>query len=80
MSYNFLGSKTVGKIISLGYYKNNSDINLSKHKSEELPYFEQIYDGGTVCDVTDKSRLSRVWVRSSQYFLVVLMNHLTLFI
>ncbi|KAL4002380.1 Glucosidase II beta subunit-like family protein [Acanthocheilonema viteae] len=55
------GSKIVGKIISLGHYKNNSDINLSRHKSEELPYFEQIYDDGTVCDVTDKSRLARVW-------------------
>ncbi|EFO23410.2 hypothetical protein LOAG_05072 [Loa loa] len=55
------GSKIVGKVIYLGHYKNNSDINLSKHKSEELPYFEQIYDDGTVCDVTDKSRLTRVW-------------------
>ncbi|EJW88957.1 hypothetical protein WUBG_00131 [Wuchereria bancrofti] len=55
------GSKIVGKVISLGHYKNNSDINLSKHKSEKLPYFEQIYDDGTVCDVTEKSRLTRVW-------------------
>ncbi|VDK88861.1 unnamed protein product [Onchocerca ochengi] len=55
------GSKIVGNVISLGYYKNNSDINLSKSKSEELPYFEQIYDDGTVCEVTDKSRLTRVW-------------------
>ncbi|CAG9538740.1 unnamed protein product [Cercopithifilaria johnstoni] len=55
------GSKIVGRIIALGHYKNDSDINLSKHKGEELPYFEQIYDDGTVCDVTDKSRLARVW-------------------
>ncbi|KAK6101133.1 Glucosidase II beta subunit-like family protein [Brugia pahangi] len=55
------GSKIVGKTISLGHYKNNSDINLSKHESEKLPYFEQIYDDGTVCDVTEKSRLTRVW-------------------
>uniref|UniRef100_A0A0R3RGP1 PRKCSH domain-containing protein n=1 Tax=Elaeophora elaphi TaxID=1147741 RepID=A0A0R3RGP1_9BILA len=59
--FSLEGSKIVGKIISLGYYKNNSDINLSKHKSEGLPYFEQIYDDGTVCDVTDKSRFARVW-------------------
>nr|CRZ25706.1 Bm1492, isoform b [Brugia malayi] len=55
------GSKIVGKTISLGHYKNNSNINLSKHESEKLPYFEQIYDDGTVCDVTEKSRLTRVW-------------------
>ncbi|KAM3724616.1 Protein OS-9 [Dirofilaria immitis] len=55
------GSKIVGNTIVLGYFKNNSDFNISKHNGEELPYFEQIYDGGTVCDVTAKLRLTRVW-------------------
>ncbi|VDN04778.1 unnamed protein product [Thelazia callipaeda] len=55
------GSKTVGDIIYLGYYKKDSDINFSEHKSEEHPYFEQIYDDGTVCDLTNKSRRTRVW-------------------
>lgn len=35
---------------------------LLEHKSEERPYFEQIYDDGTTCDLTDKSRIARVWV------------------
>ncbi|MCP9258552.1 Inosine triphosphate pyrophosphatase [Dirofilaria immitis] len=60
-TYELCYNKHVQQFRLEGYFKNNSDFNISKHNGEELPYFEQIYDGGTVCDVTAKLRLTRVW-------------------